>query len=85
MFSQIYRHPRAGILLALIFLILSTPLLSNARETESSDQKLAETIFPKAKKFIQRNPVLTPDKIVSIERELGVKLRSEDLNFERKT
>ena len=79
MFSQIYRHPRAGILLALIFLILSMPLLSNARETESSDQKLAETIFPKAKKFVQRNPVLAPDKIVSIEKELGVKLRAEDL------
>ena len=55
------------------------PLLSNARETESSDQKLAETIFPKAKKFVQRNPVLAPDKIVSIEKELGVKLRAEDL------
>lgn len=78
MFSQIYRHPRTGMLLVLIFLILSTPLLSNARETESSDQKLA-VIFPKAKKFVQRNPVLAPDKIVSIERELGVKLRAEDL------
>ena len=78
MFSQIYRHPRTGMLLVLIFLILSTPLLSNARETESSDQKLA-VIFPKAKKFVQRNPVLAPDTIVSIERELGVKLRAEDL------
>ena len=78
MFSQIYRHPRTGMLLVLIFLILSTPLLSNARETESSDQKLA-VIFPKAKKFVQRNPVLAPDKIVSIEKELGVKLRAEDL------
>ena len=78
MFSQIYQHPRTGMLLVLIFLILSTPLLSNARETESSDQKLA-VIFPKAKKFVQRNPVLAPDKIVSIEKELGVKLRAEDL------
>ena len=78
MFSQIYRHPRTGILLVLIFFILSTPLLSNARETESSDQKLA-VIFPKAKKFVQRNPVLAPDTIVSIEKELGVKLRAEDL------
>ena len=78
MFSQIYRHPRTGMLLVLIFLILSTPLLSNARETESSDQKLA-VIFPKAKKFVQRNPVLAPDTIVSIEKELGVKLRAEDL------
>ena len=78
MFFQIHRYPRAGILLALIFLILSMPLLSNARETESSDQKLA-VIFPKAKKFVQRNPVLAPDTIVSIERKLGVKLRAEDL------
>ena len=79
MFFQIHRHPRASILLVIIFFILSVPLLSNARETESSDQKLAETIFPKAKKFVQRNPVLAPDKIVSIEKELGVKLRAEDL------
>ena len=78
MFCQAYRHPRAGILLVLVFMILSISLFNNARETEASDQKLAD-IFPKAKKFVQRNPVLTPDQIVSIEKELGVKLRSEDL------
>ena len=75
---QIYRQPRAGILLALVFLILSAPLLSDAREIEHPGQKLA-AIFPTAKKFVQRNPVLTPDKIASIEKELGTKLRPEDL------
>lgn len=75
---QVYRHFQTGILLALVFLILSTPLLSTARETEGADQKLTN-IFPKAKKFVQRNPVLAPDKIASIEKELGVQLRSEDL------
>ena len=79
MFFQVCRYPRTGILLALVLLIMSTSLLSNARETEVSDQKLAETIFPNAKKFVQRNPVLVPDKITAIERELGVKLRAEDL------
>ena len=78
MFFQICRRPRTSMLLALIFFILSTPLLSNARETNGDDQKLT-TIFPKAKKFVQRNPVLTPDQTVSIEKQLGIKLRSEDL------
>ena len=78
MFFRIYRHPQTGVLLVLFFLILSMLLLGNARETEASDQKLAETIFPKAKKFVQRNPILAPDQIVAIEEELGVKLRSED-------
>ena len=78
MFFRIYRQPQTGILLALFFLILSTLLLGNARETEASDQKLAETIFPEAKKFVQRNPILAPDQVATIEAELGVKLRSED-------
>lgn len=77
MFFQTYRQPRVGILLALVFLIVSLPLLSNAHETEWPGQKLAG-IFPKAKKFVQRNAVLTTDKIASIEKELGTKLRAED-------
>ena len=56
---------------------MSTPLLSNAHETEWPGQKLAG-IFPKAKKFVQRNAVLTADKIASIEKELGTKLQVED-------
>ena len=75
---QIYRHPRISILFALVFFLLSASLFSNTREAEGSDQKL-EAIFPTAKKFVQRNPVLTPDQIDSIEKELGAKLQSEDL------
>ena len=78
MFFQIYRQPRAGILLGLIIFVLSTPLLADVNEKEGADQKLAETIFPKAKKFVQRNPILAPDQIAAIEEELGVKLQSED-------
>ena len=77
MFFQTYCQPRVGILLALVFLIVSLPLLSNAHETEWPGQKLAG-IFPKAKKFVQRNAVLTTDKIASIEKELGTKLQAED-------
>ena len=79
MLFQSYRHPRIGILFSLVFFILSTPLLSTAREIDGTEQKLM-AIFPNAKKFVQRNPVLAPDKIVSIEKQLGVKLPSEDLN-----
>ena len=77
MFFQTYRQPHAGILLALVFFITSAPLLGNAHETEWPGQKLA-AIFPKAKKFVQRNAVLTSDKIASIEKELGATLRAED-------
>ena len=78
MFIQSYRQSRAGVLLALIFLMVSAPLLGIAHETEWPGQKLA-AIFPKAKKFVQRSAVLIPEKIAMIEKELGAKLRSEDL------
>ena len=78
MFFQIYRQSRIGILLALVFLILSTPLFSSARDTELSGQKLA-AIFPGAKKFVQRDATLTPEQIAAIEKELGTELQSEDL------
>lgn len=77
MFFQIYRQPRASILLALIFLMVSVPLLTNARETEFPQQKLA-AIFPESNKFVLRNAVLTPAKIASIEEELRAKLRVAD-------
>lgn len=77
MFFHTYRQSRKGILLALVFFIAGIPLLGNAHETEWPGQKLA-AIFPEAKKFVQRNAVLTPDKVASIEKELGVKLRAED-------
>ena len=78
MFFQIYRQPRVGILLVLIFLMAGTSSLGIAHETEWPGQKLA-AIFPKAKKFVQRSVPLTAEKVTAIEKELGVKLRAEDL------
>ena len=79
MFFHVYRQLCVSILLALFFFGGSTPLLSNADETDGSTEKLV-AIFPEARKFVQRNPALASDKIASIEKELGVKLRQEDLN-----
>lgn len=78
MLSKIYRQPQTRILLVLVFLMVSTPLMSEAHETEFPGQKLA-AIFPKAKKFVQKSAVLTPDKIAAIEKELGAKLGPEDM------
>ncbi len=77
MFFQIYRQFRDGILLGLVFFILSTPLLADLHEKEGSEQRLMD-IFPEAKKFVQRDVMLTADKMASIEKELGAKLRTED-------
>lgn len=78
MFFRIYRYRRVCVLLTLVFLIVSVPLFSNAQNTEFPAQKLA-VIFPKAKKFVQKSAVLTPDKMASIEKEIGDKLRATDL------
>lgn len=77
MFFQIYRQSHAGILLGLVFFILSTPLIADVHEKEWPEQKLV-AIFPEAKKFVQRDVALTDDKIASIEKELGTELRTED-------
>lgn len=77
MLFQHYRSKSSGIMFALAFLMVISPLFSNAHETEWPGEKLA-AIFPKAKKFVQRNVVLTKEKIASIEKELGSKLRQED-------
>jgi len=61
-----------------VFAVVFTPILGIGHETEWPGEKLAG-IFPKAKKFVQRSVVLTKDKIASIEKELGTKLRKEDL------
>lgn len=58
--------------------MVSVPLFSNAQNTEFPAQRLS-AIFPKAKKFVQKSAVLTPDKIASIEKEIGDKLRATDL------
>ena len=74
---QIYCWFRIGILLALIFFVVGAPLLGNADETELPDQKLM-AIFPQARKFVLRSPILTPNQIAAIEKELGAKLLAED-------
>ena len=74
---QIYCWFRISILLALIFLVISVPLLGNADETELPNQKLM-AIFPKARTFVLRSPILTPNQIAAIEKELGAKLLAED-------
>ena len=78
MFFRIYCYRRVSVLLTLVFLIVCTPLFSNAQDAEFPGQRLA-LIFPNAKKFVQKNGVLTPDKIASIEKEIGDKLRTADL------
>lgn len=77
MLFQNIRTKLSGILIISVFLLSFTPLFVNAHETEWPGEKLA-AIFPKAKKFVQRNAVLTPEKIKSIEKELGSKLLKED-------
>ncbi|MDE0326789.1 MAG: hypothetical protein OXN27_22920 [Candidatus Poribacteria bacterium] len=77
MFFQIYRQSHAGILLGLVFFILSEPLLADSHEKEWPEQKLV-AIFPEAKKFVQRSVALTDDKIDAIEEKLGAELRTED-------
>ena len=74
---QIFRTSRTGILLILVSLMVITPLIGETHETEWPAEKL-DAIFPKAKKFVQRNAVLTKEKIASIEKELGTKIRKED-------
>ena len=74
---QINRQFRVDMLLAFVVLIVSLPLIGNADEAEVPDQKLM-AIFPEAKKFVLRNPILTADQIAVIEKELGAKLLAED-------
>ena len=78
MFFRIYCYRRVCVLLTLIFLMAGVPLFSNAQNTEVPIQRLA-ALFPKAKKFVQKSAVLTPDKIASIEKDIGDKLRATDL------
>ena len=49
-----------------------------AEETSLPSEKLA-AIFPNAKNFIEKKANLTPEKVASIEAEIGTKLRPEDL------
>ena len=78
MFFRIYCYRRVSVLLTLVFLMVCVPLFSNAQNAEFPAQRLA-AISPKAKKFVQKSTVLTPDKIASIEKDIGDKLRTADL------
>ena len=78
MLFRIYHYRRVSVLLTLVFLVVSTPLFSNAQDMEFPLQRLA-AIFPKAEKFVQKRAMLTPDKIASIENEIGDELRAVDL------
>lgn len=49
-----------------------------AEETNLPIEKLA-SIFPNVKSFVERKGDLTPEKVVSIEEEIGTTLRPEDL------
>ena len=77
MLFQIYRQSCAGALVVFIFCLPSTSLFADTHEFGGSAEKLV-AIFPKAKKFVQRAPMLTPDKIASIEKTFGSELRSAD-------
>ena len=77
MFSESITIGEISVLLTLVFLMVSAPLFSSAQDAEFPAQRLA-AIFPKANKFVQKSAVLTPDKIASIEKEIGV-------NSERRT
>ena len=57
--------------------VLSIPV-TGAHEKTWPGKKLA-SMFPKAEKFVAKKAVLTPEKVASIEKEIGTKLRSEDL------
>ena len=60
--------------------MVGAPQWSGPRKNEKTipAKKLA-TIFPKAKKFVTKNVALTPEKVASIEKEIGAKLGSKDL------
>ena len=78
MFFRIYCYRRVSVLLTFVFLMVCVPLFSNAQDAEFPAQRLT-AIFPKAKKFVQKRTVLTPDQIASIEKDTAGKLRTADL------
>ena len=51
---------------------------AGAEETTPPSEKLV-SIFPKAENFLPKKAELTPEKVASIEEEIGTKLRPEDL------
>lgn len=78
MLFQKMRPTQMRILLFTLSVMIIIPIYVNAHETEFPGEKL-NAIFPEAKKFVPRSVSLTKEKIASIEKELGTKLRKEDL------
>ena len=67
-----YRITLLSVLIAVSFTV------AWAEESTLPSEKLA-SIFPNAKSFIEKKADLTPEKVVSIEEEIGTTLRPEDL------
>lgn len=59
-------------------LIAVSATLAWGQETTLPNEKLA-SIFPNAANFLEKKADLTPEKVASIEEEIGTTLRSEDL------
>ena len=65
--------------IALLSLLIAVSFtLAWAEESTLPNEKLA-SIFPNAKNFIEKKADLTPEKVASIEEEIGTTLRPEDL------
>ena len=65
--------------IALLSLLIAVSFtLAWAEESTLPNEKLA-SIFPNAKSFIEKKADLTPEKVASIEEEIGTTLRPEDL------
>ena len=67
-----YRITLLSVLIAVSFTV------AWAEESTLPSEKLA-SIFPNAKSFIEKKADLTPEKVASIEEEIGTTLRPEDL------
>ena len=67
-----YRITLLSVLIAVSFTV------AWAEESTLPSEKLA-SIFPNAKNFIEKKADLTPEKVASIEEEIGTTLRPEDL------
>ena len=63
-------------LLTVLIAVLFTVAWAN--ETGLPREKLA-SLFPDAANFVEKKADLTPEKVASIEEEIGTKLRPEDL------
>ena len=66
-------------LISLCILIMIWQVDTVGSNEKTIPAKRLASIFPKAKKFVTKNVALTPEKVASIEKEIGAKLGSKDL------